>query len=30
MIIETLPGFDHVNSWIQAMPRTVRYFETLD
>ena len=28
--IETLPGFDHVNSWIQAMPRAVRYFKTLD
>jgi fermentation-respiration switch protein FrsA (DUF1100 family) len=25
--IETLPGLDHVNSWSQAMPRAVRYFE---
>jgi hypothetical protein len=24
--VRTLPGFDHVNSWIQAMPRAVRYF----
>ena len=23
--IETLPGLDHVNSWIRAMPRAVRY-----
>jgi hypothetical protein len=28
--VRALPGFDHVNSWIQAMPRAVRYFERLD
>jgi hypothetical protein len=28
--VRTLPGFDHVNSWVQAMPRAVRYFKTLD
>jgi hypothetical protein len=28
--VETLPGFDHVGSWIQAMPRAVTYFKTLD
>jgi hypothetical protein len=28
--VEPLPGFDHVNSWIQAMPRAVRWFRTLD
>jgi hypothetical protein len=28
--VRTLPGFDHVGSWIQAMPRAVRYFRTLD
>ena len=28
--VERLPGFDHVNSWIQAMPRAARYFRTLD
>ena len=28
--VKTLPGFDHVNSWIQAMPRAVRYFKRLD
>jgi hypothetical protein len=28
--VRTLPGFDHVNSWIQAMPRAVRYFKRLD
>jgi hypothetical protein len=26
----TIPGFDHVNSWVQAMPRAVTYFRTLD
>jgi hypothetical protein len=26
--VERLPGFDHVNSWIQAMPRAVRWFRT--
>ena len=24
--VRTLPGLDHVNSWIQAMPRAVRWF----
>jgi hypothetical protein len=28
--VRTLPGFDHVNSWIQAMPHAVRYFKRLD
>ena len=28
--VRTLPGFDHVNSWIQAMPRALRYFKRLD
>ena len=28
--VRTLPGFDHVNSWVQAMPRAARYFRTLD
>lgn len=28
--VETLPGFDHVNSWIQTMPRAVAYFKTLN
>jgi hypothetical protein len=28
--VKRLPGLDHVNSWVQAMPRAVRYFRTLD
>jgi hypothetical protein len=28
--VRTLPGFDHVNSWVQAMPRAARYFRALD
>ncbi len=28
--VRALPGFDHVNSWVQAMPRAVRYFKRLD
>jgi hypothetical protein len=28
--LRRLPGFDHVNSWVQAMPRAARYFRTLD
>jgi hypothetical protein len=28
--VKTLPGLDHVNSWVQAMPRAVTYFRTLD
>jgi hypothetical protein len=26
--VRPLPGFDHVNSWVQAMPRAVRYFRS--
>ena len=28
--VRRLPGLDHVNSWVQAMPRAVEYFRTLD
>jgi hypothetical protein len=28
--VESLPGFDHVNSWIQAMPRAASWFRSLD
>ncbi|MBN2205342.1 MAG: hypothetical protein JW767_10005 [Thermoleophilia bacterium] len=28
--LEPLPGFDHVNSWIQAMPRAVSWFRAFD
>jgi hypothetical protein len=28
--VRRLPGFDHVNSWVQAMPRAARYFRSLD
>ena len=28
--VTSLPGFDHVNSWIQAMPRAVDWFRSLD
>ena len=27
--VRTLPGFDHVNSWIQAMPRAARWFQDI-
>ncbi|MCC7178829.1 MAG: hypothetical protein IT177_10595 [Acidobacteria bacterium] len=27
--VEALPGFDHVNSWIQSMPRAVEWFRSL-
>jgi hypothetical protein len=27
--VETLVAFDHVNSWIQAMPRAVGWFQSL-
>jgi hypothetical protein len=27
--VQPLPGFDHVNSWIQAMPRAVAWFRSL-
>ena len=26
----TLEGFDHVSSWIQALPRAVRWFRTVE
>ncbi len=28
--VRRLPGFDHVNSWIQAMPRAVGWFRSLE
>ena len=28
--VHTLAGFDHVNSWVQAMPRAVTWFRSLD
>ena len=28
--VRRLPGLDHVNGWVQAMPRSVRYFRTLE
>jgi predicted esterase len=28
--VRTLSGFDHVNSWIQAMPRAARWFRSLE
>ncbi len=28
--VRTLPGFDHVNSWIQALPRAVRWFQAIE
>jgi pimeloyl-ACP methyl ester carboxylesterase len=28
--VRSLPGFDHVNSWIQAMPRAAAWFRSLD
>jgi hypothetical protein len=28
--VKSLPDLDHVNSWIQAMPRAAEYFKTLD
>jgi hypothetical protein len=28
--VRTLPGFDHINSWIQAMPRAIRWFRGLE
>jgi len=28
--VRPLPGFDHVNSWIQAMPRAVSWFRSLE
>jgi hypothetical protein len=27
--VRTLPGFDHINSWIQALPRAVRWFRAI-
>ena len=28
--VRTLPGFDHVNSWIQALPQAVRFFHAVE
>jgi hypothetical protein len=28
--VRTLPGFDHVNSWIQALPLAVRWFRAIE
>jgi hypothetical protein len=28
--VHTFAGFDHVNSWVQAMPRAVTWFRSLD
>ena len=28
--VRALPGFDHVGSWIQALPRAVRWFSTFE
>ena len=28
--VRTRPAFDHVNSWIQALPRTVRWFRAIE
>ena len=28
--VRALPGFDHVNSWVQAMPRAARWFRSLE
>jgi hypothetical protein len=28
--VRTLPGLDHVTSWIQALPRAVRWFRALE
>ncbi len=28
--VRTLPGFDHVNSWIQVLPRAVRWFRAIE
>jgi hypothetical protein len=28
--VKPLPGFDHVNSWVQAMPRAASYFRALE
>jgi hypothetical protein len=28
--VRQLPGLDHVNSWVRAMPRAARYFATLE
>ena len=27
--LEELPGFDHVNSWVQAMPLAAIWFQTI-
>jgi fermentation-respiration switch protein FrsA (DUF1100 family) len=28
--VRALPGYDHVNSWVQAMPRAARWFRSLE
>jgi hypothetical protein len=28
--VRTLPGLDHATSWIQALPRAVRWFRALE
>jgi len=28
--VRTLTGVDHVNSWVQAMPRAARWFRSLE
>ena len=28
--VRTRPAFDHVNSWIQALPRTARWFRAIE
>ena len=28
--VRTLPGFDHIPSWIHAMPRAVRWFRDIE
>jgi hypothetical protein len=30
VVVEPIPGFDHVNSWIQAMPRAAEWFRSFD
>jgi hypothetical protein len=28
--VRAIPGLDHVNSWVQAMPRAVKWFQSLE
>ena len=30
IVVRSFAGFDHVNSWIQALPRALQWFRTLD